>query len=211
MSLYTGYCQTFVLIFAFALASKYYYNNYYTKNRKQTKKEIHEVIMFSHGTGVLKKSKYSRCMITQSMDRLLFYLSTPRYSLDICMYVFTNLDLANAIIKLHYKGVKIRMIIDADMAYCSGSNVKRLEKLGVPVRWMKSTNLMHHKFCLIDTQSGDADTTSLFIGGSLNWTNQALHGNWEDVLVTSQEEIVCQYKAEYERLWSMFRPVIDLL
>ncbi|CAG9783249.1 unnamed protein product [Diatraea saccharalis] len=211
MSLPIVYGRALVLIVAFAITSKYYYDNYYQKKRKSMRKEIHEVIMFSHGTKVIKKSKYSKCMITESMDRLLYYLNSPKYSLDICMYVFTNIDLANAIMKLHYKGVHIRMIIDADMAYSNGSNVWRFEKLGVPVRWMKSTNLMHHKFCLIDTHSEDSIATPLVIGGSLNWTNQALHGNWEDVFVTSQKEIVSQYKAEFERLWSMFRPVVELI
>ncbi|XP_026764225.2 uncharacterized protein LOC113522661 [Galleria mellonella] len=190
------------LAFVSHLAYKYF------KKKRNMRREIHEVIMFSNGTGELKKSKYSRCMISKSMDRLLYYLNTPRHSLDICMYVLTNLDLTNAVLKMHYRGVKIRLIIDADMAYCSGSNVRRLEKQGIPVRWMKSTNLMHHKFVLIDTLNDDDMTTPLVIMGSLNWTNQALCGNWEDVAVTSQMELVEQYRAEFERLWILFKPVL---
>jgi mitochondrial cardiolipin hydrolase len=198
-------------IAVFAFASTYFHKYHNDKKRKVVKKEIHEVIMLAHGVGEYKKSKYSKCMITHSMDRLLFYLNSPKHTLDICMYVFTNLDLVNVIMKLHYRGVKVRFIIDADMAYSTGSCIKKLEKLGVPVRWMKSTNLMHHKFCIVDASSDNANTTPLVIAGSLNWTTQALYGNWEDMIVTSQQEIVSQYIAEYERLWTMFRPVVDLI
>ncbi|XP_041973928.1 mitochondrial cardiolipin hydrolase-like [Aricia agestis] len=185
----------------------------YYRKRKQpqiTKKketEIHEVIMFSPNDVQLKKSKYSRCAITTSMDRILYYLSSPKHNLDICMYVLTNMDLAHAIIKLTYRRINVRVIMDADMAFSQGSALKRLESHNIPVRWMKSTNLMHHKFCLIDTMDESGLTTPVAISGSLNWTNQALSGNWEDVIVTSQPSIVQQYKNEFEKLWTQFKPI----
>ncbi|XP_045785994.1 mitochondrial cardiolipin hydrolase-like [Maniola jurtina] len=178
--------------------------------KKNRRREINEVIMFSYGAAELKRSKLSRCMITKSLDRLLYYLNSPRHSIDICMYVMTNADLINAILKLYIRGIQIRVIIDADMAFSSGSVLKRLEKQGIPVRWMKSTNLMHHKFCLIDTHTEDARYTPFVITGSLNWTNQALSGNWEDVVVTSQRELVEQYQIEFERLWLQFKPIVDM-
>ncbi|CAH2250039.1 jg12865 [Pararge aegeria aegeria] len=143
------------------------------------------------------------------MDRLLHYLNSPRHSLDVCMYLMTNMDLTNAILKLNIRGVKIRVIIDADMAYCNGSALKRLEKHRIPVRWMKSTNLMHHKFCLIDAGTDDVRCTPVVMLGSLNWTTQALNGNWEAVAVTSQIKLVEQYKIEFERLWVQFKPIVD--
>ncbi|XP_059060332.1 uncharacterized protein LOC131853455 [Achroia grisella] len=197
----------FLLCISIAFTSHLVYK-YYRKKKKNEKREIHEVIIFSSGMGELKKSKYSRCMITESMDRLLYYLNTPQHTVDICMYVLTNIDITNAVLKLHFRGVKVRLIIDADMAFCSGSNVRRFEKQGIPVRWMKSCNLMHHKFVLIDTLSENDNTVPLLIMGSLNWTNQALCGNWEAVAVTSQTELVRQYREEFERLWILFKPVL---
>ncbi|CAB3259186.1 unnamed protein product [Arctia plantaginis] len=95
------------------------------------------------------------------------------------------------------------------MAFSTGSGIKRLAKQGIPVRWMKSTNLMHHKFCLADTLSDNNCVTPFIMTGSLNWTNQALYGNYENYLVTTQEEVVQQYKAEFERLWILFKPIVD--
>ncbi|KAF9795446.1 hypothetical protein SFRURICE_004818 [Spodoptera frugiperda] len=103
----------------------------------------------------------------------------------------------------------IRVIVDADMAFAPGSNIRKLEKKNIPVRWMKSTNLMHHKFCVIDTLSEDPNTTPFVMSGSLNWTNQALWGNYEDCLVTSQKKLVEQFQMEFERLWILFKPIVD--
>lgn len=205
------YREAILLCIVFAFSSYFSYDYYTKKKKDKVRKEIHEVIMFSHDVTKLKKSKYSRIMITESMERLLYHLSSPRHSLDICMYVFTNSDLAYTVLKLHYRGVKVRMIIDADMAFASGSNVRKLEKQGIPVRWMKSTNLMHHKFCLFDASADISRMTPVVMMGSLNWTNQALNGNWEDVTLTSQEDLVRQFKAEFERLWDLFKPIVGFV
>lgn len=205
------FSKTLFMLISFAFATHLTYN-YLTRKKKEEKhktKEIHEVIMFSYAAEETKKSKYSRCMISKSMDRLLYYLNQPQYNLDICMYVWTNMDVTNAILKLHARGVKIRVIVDADMAFSGGSGIRRLEKQRIPVRWMKSTNLMHHKFCLGDTLSVSPLVTPFVMAGSLNWTNQALCGNFEDCLVTSQKELVEQYQKEFERLWVLFKPIVN--
>lgn len=203
------YNRPFLFLVSLAFTSHYLYNYYQKKQkREKTREEIHDVIMFEYMEGEFRQSKHSRCKITHSMDKLLKYLDSARYTLDICMYVMTNMDLANAVLKLHYRGVKVRIIIDADMAYTQGSSIRRLEKQGIAVRWLKSTRLMHHKFFLIDALSEDVRVTPLVMTGSLNWTNQALYGNWEDVIVTSQDVLVKQYKARFEKLWNEFKPVV---
>lgn len=203
--------KTLFILLTFAFASRLTYKYLTNKKKKQEicqAKEIHEVIMFSYGVEEIKKSKYSRCMISKSMDRLLYYLNEPQYSLDICMYVWTNMDITRIILRLHDRGVKIRVIIDADMAFSAGSGIRKITKHQIPVRWMKSTNLMHHKFILADTLSDNPLLTPFVMAGSLNWTNQALCGNFEDCLVTTQKELVEQYQQEFERLWILFKPIV---
>lgn len=206
-----SFSKTLFILLSFAFVTRATYH-YFTKKKKEEKckqKEILEVIMLSYGAEEMKKSKYSRCMISKSMDRILYHLNQPRYNLDICMYVWTNMDITNAILKLHYRGVKIRVIIDADMAFLGGSAIRKIEKQRIPVRWMKSTNLMHHKFCLADTLSEHPLLTPFVMTGSLNWTNQALCGNFENCLVTSQKELVAGYQKEFERLWVLFKPIVE--
>ncbi|XP_050356840.1 uncharacterized protein LOC126777728 [Nymphalis io] len=203
--------KTVVFVFSLALASNIVYKFYHKKRKKDTP-DINEVIMFCNVVSPLKHSKYSRSKISHNCDRLLHYINSPRYSVDVCMYVLTNQDIINILLKLHIRGIKVRLILDADMAFASGTGIKRFDKLGIPVRWMKSTHIMHHKFCLIDTLHLDVeneDCTPLMIIGSLNWTNQAVTGNWEDVIVTSQKDLIRQYQSEFEKLWLQFKPIVD--
>lgn len=190
-----------VISLAFISVTSYYYLK---RRKKEVNNDIYEVIMFSEKDVELRKSKYSRCMITVSMERILFYVNKPRQSLDLCMYVLTNQDLTNILMKLNFRGVKIRIIIDSVMAYSQGSPIKRLEKQGIEVRWIKTPNFMHHKFCLIDPEG----ELPIVMTGSLNWTSQAMFGNYENVIVTSQKVIVDNYKQEFERLWVLFKPVV---
>ncbi|KAG6439739.1 hypothetical protein O3G_MSEX001036 [Manduca sexta] len=201
------YSKAIFLLLTVSFVSHAAFKYFRRQKKKEKIKEINEVIMFAHGTRELRRSKYSKCVITPSMERLLYYLNMPKHSIDICMYVFTNTDLTNVVLKLHFKGVKVRLIVDADMAFTSGSSIRRLERQGIPIRWMKSTNLMHHKFCLIDVMEG-GKTTPFVMAGSLNWTSQALSGNWENLIITSQKDLVRQYKDEFERLWVLFKPIV---
>lgn len=208
-----NYSQTLFMLLSFAFVTHITYN-YFKQKQKKVKKpdkqtEIHEAIWFTSDDHNIKKSKHSRCMITRSMERLLYYVGQPRHNLDICMYVWTNQDIANVVMKLHLRGVKVRVIVDADMAFTNGSVIKKLVKYGIPVRWMKSTNLMHNKFCLVDTLLKDEPVSPFVIAGSLNWTNQGLSGNYESCIVTSAEPIVTQLSFEFEKLWLQFKPVVE--
>lgn len=51
-------------------------------------------------------------------------------SLDVCMYIITSQVLSETIVRLHRKGVNVRVIADADMADGSGTQIPILRKYG---------------------------------------------------------------------------------
>ena len=55
---------------------------------------------------------------------------------------------------------------------------------------------MHHKFALIDGK--------YLVNGSFNWTRQAVTGNNENVLITSDNNLVNAFKMEFNKLWKQF-------
>lgn len=57
-------------------------------------------------------------------------MESARSSLDVCMYLITLGQLRDSIIRMHRKGVKVRIIIDADMADSLGAQVHILRKCG---------------------------------------------------------------------------------
>ncbi|XP_075157988.1 mitochondrial cardiolipin hydrolase zuc [Haematobia irritans] len=152
-----------------------------------------------------------------NVGRLLEYIDSAKYSMDLAMYTFTSYELSQAFTRALKRGVLIRIISDHEMAYSSGSQIIPLTKSGVPVRCNSNTMFMHHKFCIIDApQRNDAIfkkrnksmkrcyTRGLVLTGSLNWTMQGFGGNWENILITSNEEYVRNYSNEFERMWNVF-------
>ena len=65
---------------------------------------------------------------------------------------------------------------------------------GIQVRQNHGSSFfMHHKFALIDDK--------YLVNGSFNWTRQAVTGNNENVLITSDCNIVNAFKMEFNKLW----------
>ncbi|KAF9430845.1 hypothetical protein BGZ94_003326 [Podila epigama] len=133
----------------------------------------------------------------QSFQQLVKTLDNANKSLDICVYTITDDHLANAIIRAHERGVKVRIISDSEKAGDLGSDVNRLaNENNIPTRCDKSESFMHHKFAIIDD--------ALVINGSYNWTKGARYDNKENLTLTNSPKAVQGFKGEFERLWDEF-------
>ncbi|XP_076135014.1 mitochondrial cardiolipin hydrolase [Alosa pseudoharengus] len=136
----------------------------------------------------------SHSLKDDSFSRLLFHLLSARVSLDVCVFSFSNMELSRAVLHLHARGVCVRVIIDRDYMYITGSQIGMLRKAGVPVRHELSRAVhMHHKFAVVDGR--------LLVCGSLNWTMTAVQSNQENLLVTDDPAVVAPYSAQFQRLW----------
>lgn len=247
-----------------------------------------------------------------SMDRftsehvhlIVEYLDRARVSVCLGMYIMTVEAIGEALIRAKRRGVRVRVIGCASMSYSSGSQMTKLAEEDIAIRFndVESVYLMHHKFCLIDTDwlcarcyhearvrrlgfccgdddvgvrrqvanglpeghamasggglvahSGGARPTvvrcdlasegrgcvrcqrekrakkekvlrerreteplpagGIILTGSTNWTMQALNGNWDNMIITSLEDVVVPFQVEFQRLWAEFarsRRIIDV-
>ena len=149
------------------------------------------------------------------LHKLRSYLTRAIKTVDVCLFNITSEQLTKYVTDTIDRGVKVRLIVDGSTFESSGSQVKNFLAAGAFVRssWKlvpggtKSTGnngttngdyLMHHKFAVIDQ--------SILITGSFNWTMQALMGNNENIIITSEPEIVGPFVAEFENLWKQFDP-----
>lgn len=187
------------------IAELFYYAlaNHKSKTRKKAiQKPVNDVIFFRE-TGITCKSHvmYSMscgekyCSYSQ-LKRFISYIESASKKLDICIYMLTIQEIADTIVKLHCKGVNIRIICEVGMADGSGTKIGYLRRLGIPVRMKKSPYLMHHKFFIVDSQ--------ILATGSFNWTLQAITGNWDNVIITSEKSIVEPFINEFEYIWENF-------
>ncbi|MDP7010490.1 MAG: phospholipase D-like domain-containing protein [Verrucomicrobiota bacterium] len=119
-----------------------------------------------------------------------------RASVDICVFTITDNRIVEAIEKAHRRRVQIRVISDDDKAMDAGSDIERLDRMGLQVRVDKSEHHMHHKFAIFDKCQ--------LLSGSYNWTRSAALNNDENFLVTSDLELLKAYTRMFDKLWRNF-------
>ncbi|KAF9345427.1 hypothetical protein BGX26_003133 [Mortierella sp. AD094] len=135
----------------------------------------------------------------ESFHHVITTLNNAKKSLDICVYTITDDQLANAVIRAHERGVRVRIISDDEKAEDLGSDAKRLANHEeIPVRVDGSPSFMHHKYAIVDD--------ALVMSGSYNWTKGARFQNREDLTLTNSVKAVQSFKREFEKLWLEFAP-----
>ena len=102
--------------------------------------------------------------------------------------------MAKQIIDCHRRHIKVRIITDDEKTTAKGSEIFKLERAGIQIKIDHSHYHMHNKFGIIDNR--------IAFTGSFNWTYTATKHNQENLLATSNFDIVNQYKDEFGRLWN---------
>ncbi|NXK45723.1 PLD6 hydrolase, partial [Chauna torquata] len=134
-----------------------------------------------------------------AFSRLLRRLLSARRSLELCLFAFSSPQLGRAVRLLHRRGVRVRVVTDAQYMALRGSQIGLLRHAGIQVRHDQENGFMHHKFAIVDKK--------MLITGSLNWTTQAIQNNRENILIVEDAEYVQPYLDEFERIWEEYNPV----
>ncbi len=120
-------------------------------------------------------------------------LDSAERSIDACVFTITDDRIAHGLLEAHRRGVTVRIITDNDKSHDEGSDVRRLERGGIPVREDRSEFHMHHKFAVIDGK--------VALTGSYNWTRGAAHKNEENLVVSNDPRLVGPFEREFRELW----------
>ena len=126
-------------------------------------------------------------------DTIARLLRDAHSTVDLCVFTITDYELAQQINACMLRGVKVRIITDDEKTVAKGSEIFELQRTGIPIKTDRSRYHMHNKFGIIDKR--------VAITGSFNWTYTATKHNQENLLTTSNFDIVNQYQSEFKRLW----------
>lgn len=66
-----------------------------------------------------------------SLSELYRHLGSCRRTMDVCVFVMTCVDLVDIVIKMHQRGVTVRVITDDEQENISGSQIWRIRKEGM--------------------------------------------------------------------------------
>jgi cardiolipin hydrolase len=131
-----------------------------------------------------------------SLVRFIHFLRCTKSSIDICVFTITCNDIANEILALHNRKIKVRIITDTQQSTSTGSDIEKFRRAGIKVKEDHTQHHMHHKFAVIDNK--------IVMTGSFNWTRSAVLNNKENVVCTDVKPVVVAFRNEFAQLWSQF-------
>ena len=126
---------------------------------------------------------------------ILANLVKAKSEVKIAVAWFTNPKIFAALDVLQESGVEMQLIVADDRINftLSKDHFRSLLSKRIEVRVSRFTELMHHKFCIIDN--------SKLITGSYNWTRSAEVRNHENIILSNEKLLIDQFLAEYSELW----------
>lgn len=134
---------------------------------------------------------------------LLDLISNEQARICIAIFSFTDIELAQALIGAHRRGVKVEIVTDASSLKDRFNKIEMLKKEGVkvyvydPVNTSILNNIMHNKFAIFEK---NIDGKPLVVTGSFNWTKSARVNNQENIVVLDMAHIVERYSLQFARL-----------
>lgn len=173
------------------------------------------------------------CEYAHAQTNLTFFLdclNSAEFSLDVCIFQLTCNEIAEAVTNAVKRGVRVRIITDANNVDSNGSDIRRLNELGSPNKGFhynhkmgiqircdervgsqecRTKPHMHHKFCTIDCGQSKKDYTSntKLMNGSFNWTRQAVLENQDNVMVLEGSvnfPMINAYQQSFNMMWSKY-------
>ena len=142
----------------------------------------------------LNNAQVAFCPSTQCVSLPLSALDTGQQRIDVAMYSFTNDQLGNALLRAKARGVKVRVLLEKQQDSSQYSEHQKISDAAISVKLDSNPQLMHNKFAVIDSE--------FVITGSMNWTQNGVKENNENVVVIHSPELNTQFEKEFEKLWN---------
>jgi len=127
-------------------------------------------------------------------DQLINSIQNAKLSVWVAMAWFTDKEIANELLKKHWEGINIQVIVNDDeitKKYGLDFSSKGIEFYKGNPSSNFGKKIMHNKFCIIDFKK--------VIHGSYNWTNNAKYNN-ESITITESRELAEEFAEHFIKL-----------
>jgi len=143
-------------------------------------------------------------------DILVKLINNERSSIKIACYFLTDHPVAKALIRAHERGITVTVIVDHSL-FSGGRHATVLYELAKEIdlyifRQM-DRGLMHNKFIVFEKNINDEP---LAWTGSYNLTHSAQNFNFENVILTNDQEIIEHYEDTFDKLRTQANPAYEI-
>ncbi|GIL18301.1 MAG: hypothetical protein BroJett040_20520 [Oligoflexia bacterium] len=144
-----------------------------------------------------------------TLEKISEVFQSADHRIDIAMYnmetstkspIIAALALPKMQKRIQSGELQIRLIFEGyGTPEENATNMKRLEALGIDVRYLNASKKIHHKFAVVDA---DSENPKL-ISGSANWSLSSRANYNENIFfIEDEKEISKQFQNEFELLWT---------
>ncbi len=126
-------------------------------------------------------------------ERIRALLGAAAESIYVMAFVFTDDELADALIDRHQAGVEVIAILEARNAEGPGSDYDKLRRAGIEILEDGNPYIMHHKVMIVDE--------AVVITGSYNFSASAADRNDENSLILQSPDVAARYVEEFWRVY----------
>lgn len=134
-----------------------------------------------------------------AISHIIPYIQDAKKSIHFLAFTFTQPDLGQAMLAAAKNGASLSGVFEATGADSVYGQMTPLFCAKIPVRTDGNPSFMHHKVIIIDNR--------IVITGSLNFTDNAIQNNNENVLIIDNPTIAKLYTAEFQRVWDAGKDV----
>jgi phosphatidylserine/phosphatidylglycerophosphate/cardiolipin synthase-like enzyme len=147
--------------------------------------EKHEIIESSSSIKVLF-TRYD-----EIIENIKFYIDNAKNSIYLAVFEIGNEELAKSLINAKKRGVDVKVVTDEQNADYKG--LREIIKNNIEVVFQNSQSYMHHKFAVIDSE--------IVITGSMNWTDNDIFLNDNNVVIIRSKLLANNYLKEFEQMF----------
>jgi len=131
-------------------------------------------------------------------EEIIALINSASSEINAAVYSFNRIPIINALITAYSRGVKVKVVVDAQEAGQSSQSHATPMLEGADFEFRKKTfpnytTAMHNKFMIVDKK--------IVATGSYNWTTNATENNDENLIIITSVATAETYNKEFNRIW----------
>ncbi|MEY3397898.1 MAG: hypothetical protein RL220_492 [Bacteroidota bacterium] len=129
-------------------------------------------------------------------DTIAAYIARAEHTIDIAIYNFGDVGIANALNAAHAEGIQVRFVGQATNSNMALDNLDA----GIPIQMREDDfgSGMHNKFMVIDRDYADK---AVVWTGSMNWIEQDELDDYNNSIIFQDQSMARAYTLEFEEMW----------
>jgi phosphatidylserine/phosphatidylglycerophosphate/cardiolipin synthase-like enzyme len=148
-----------------------------------------QVDVYFNDPGTRPDNLWSR---PDGLKAMINLIHNAQATLDFAVMGFTHRDIIDAIEMAHDRGVKVRMVGDAD--HWGNEGYRRLLNRQVPMSVGNGSHIMHDKFIVVDGR--------FVFMGTANWSVSDMTQNSNNMLLIDHPGVAADFTAEFEQMFN---------